>query len=134
MTLEQALRVLSLCVALAGAETLHGIARTLWLNPRLGKARALKFSVFSGTLLAFGVCQLAVPGIGLQTVPGHLALGLVLAAFMASFDALLGRFVMHRPWAKVAQDFQPSTGNFLVYGLLALTLLPLLVAWQRGLV
>lgn len=132
LTVEQGLRILALCVALAGTETLHGIARTLWVHRWLGKERALRLSVFTGTALAFGVCWWAVPGIGLQTAAGHLALGGVLAAFMASFDALLGHFVMRRPWAKVAQDFQPATGNWLVFGLAALVLIPWAVMALRG--
>ena len=38
MDADTLLRTLSLCVALAGTETLHGIARTRYANPRLGKA------------------------------------------------------------------------------------------------
>jgi len=36
------LRFASLCVLLAGAETLHGIARDVFVAPRLGKRRALR--------------------------------------------------------------------------------------------
>lgn len=65
MTLELILRVLALCVALAGAETLHGIARTVLVVPRIGKERALKLSILTGSALAFGVCYFFVPGLGL---------------------------------------------------------------------
>lgn len=131
MDADTLLRTLSLCVALAGAETLHGIARTLYANPRLGKARALKLSVISGTLLAFGVCWLLVPGMGLRTLGSHLGLGLCLALFMALFDIALGRWLLHRPWAKVLADFNPATGNHLAYGLVCLVFLPALV-WRLG--
>jgi hypothetical protein len=80
-------------VVLAGVETLHGIARTIWLAPALGKARALKLSIVSGSVLAFGVCLLLVPGIGLRGPGAHLGLGLGLAGFMALFDLALGRWV-----------------------------------------
>ena len=56
MSLDLFLRVLALCVALAGVETLHGIARTVLLAPRIGKARAVQLSVVSGTLLAVCSC------------------------------------------------------------------------------
>ena len=72
-------RTLALCVVLAGVETLHGIARTVLVVPRVGKARALRWSIVSGSLLAFGVCFLLVPGIGLRGLGPHLWLGLVLA-------------------------------------------------------
>jgi hypothetical protein len=125
------LRVLALCVVLAGVETLHGIARTVLVVPRLGKARALKLSIVTGSALAFGVCLLLVPGLGLRGAGPHLVLGGVLAAFMAGFDLLMGRWLLRRPWRKAWADFDPRTGNYLVFGLLALALMPLAVAGLR---
>lgn len=133
MNSDIVLRSLALCVVLAGTETLHGIARTMLLVPRVGKELALKLSIVSGSLLAFAVCYALVPGIGLSTMPGHLLLGLGLAAFMAAFDLAMGRFVLRRTWRKALQDFDPRTGNFLVFGLALLALFPAAVALVRGL-
>lgn len=132
MTLDGVLRVLALCVALAGAETLHGIARTVLVVPRIGKARALKLSIVTGSALAFGVCWLFVPGLGLVSAGDHLLLGLVLAGFMAGFDAAMGRLVLRRRWAQVVADFDPRTGNLLVFGLAFLVVCPLAVHALRG--
>lgn len=132
MNADTALRVLALCVVLAGTETLHGIARTLWLAPRVGKARATQLSIVSGSLLAFGVCYLLVPGVGLVSMPGHLALGAVLALFMASFDAALGKWLLRRSWRKILDDFNPATGNYLLFGLALLVFFPPLVALLRN--
>lgn len=131
MTSDTALRVLSLCVVLAGTETLHGIARTVLLVPRVGKELALKLSIVSGSLLAFAVCYVLVPGVGLATVGQHLLLGLVLAAFMAAFDLAMGRLLLRRSWSKALQDFNPSTGNYLVFGLALLVVFPALVSLIR---
>ena len=133
MTMETILRTLALCLALAGAETLHGIARTVFLVPRVGKARALKLSILSGTAIAFGLGWVFVPGMGLSTLSGHLALGFVLAAFMAGFDLALGMLLLKRPLRKALEDFSPATGNLLVFGLAALITIPVLVAHIRGL-
>lgn len=125
------LRVASLCVALAATETLHGIVRTVWLARKVGKDRAIKVSVVSGTALAFGVCWLLVPDIGLRGAAQHLVLGLVLAAFMAGFDIALGRWVMRLKWQRILRDFNPASGNYLLLGLAALALMPALVAWLQ---
>lgn len=129
--MDPALRILSLCLALAGVEMLHGIARTVWLAPRIGKERAIRLSIVSGSLLAFGVCLLAVPGVGLDGQLPHLALGLGLAAFMAGFDIAVGRLVMHLRWPRIWRDFNPAHGNYLSIGLVLLAGMPLLVWWLR---
>lgn len=121
-------QVISLCVLLACVETLHGIARTVWLVPRIGKERALKASVFTGSALAYGVCRVRVPGIGLSGMAEHLLLGLGLAAFMAAFDVAMGMLLMRKPWHKVRADFDPRTGNWLVFGLAALVFMPALAS------
>jgi len=128
---EQLLRAVALCVVLAGAETLHGIARTLFLVPRVGKDRALKLSIVSGSLLAFVVCYVLVPGVGLMGIGAHLLLGLGLALFMAAFDLAMGMLLLRRSWSKALQDFNPATGNYLVFGLGLLVVFPALVAWIR---
>lgn len=134
MTTEIVLRTLALCVVLAGAETLHGIARTVIVAPRIGKAKALRLSILSGTALAFGICFLLVPGIGLSSTSAHLALGLVVALFMAGFDLAMGVLLLKRPLAKALQDFNPASGNLLIFGVVALAFIPLAIARLRGLV
>jgi hypothetical protein len=121
-------RTAALCVALASAETLHGIARMTLVVPRIGKERANRLSVISGTLLALGICWMLVPGIGLQSTSAHLLLGLVLSAFMAGFDVAIGKLLMRKSWAKIWPDFDPRSGNYLLFGLIALAFIPWLVA------
>jgi hypothetical protein len=129
---ELLLRVLSLCVVLAGAETLHGIARTLLLVPRIGKERAIKLSALTGSVLALLICLLLVPPMGLTGARQHLLLGLALALFMAGFDLAIGRLLMRKSWSKLWPDFDPRTGNYLSLGLAFLVCAPLLVSWLRA--
>ena len=126
------LRFASLCVLLAGAETLHGIARNVLLAPRLGKALAIKLSAVSGTLLAFALCYVFVPGIGATGFGEHLFLGVGLSGFMAAFDVAIGRLVMRLKWPRIWQDFNPGSGNYLSIGLVSLALAPSVVWWLRG--
>ncbi len=124
-------RIVALCIALAGVETLHGIFRATVLAPRIGKSRALKLSIVTGSALAFGVCYLLVPGIGVGKPAGLLAIGLVLALFMAGFDIALAKMLLRQPWAKVFRDFDPRTGNYLSFGLLLLVFFPYAVMELR---
>ena len=124
---EDSIRILSLCLALASVEMLHGIARVRYLVPRVGKPNAQKISIVTGTLLAFAVCYLSVPGIRLSSAGSAWALGAFLAAFMASFDIAVGRLLMKRRWALIAEDFDPRKGNYLSFGLAALVAIPAIV-------
>ena len=132
MSPDALLRIGALCVVLACAETLHGIARTTLVTPRLGKALAIKLSALTGTLLALGICWVLVPGIGLQSPLAHFALGIALASFMAGFDIAIGRYLMRKSWAKIWPDFNPATGNYLLFGLIALVFIPLAVRHLGG--
>lgn len=132
MESDALIRVVALCVVLACAETLHGIVRIKVMTPRIGKERAIGLSALTGTLLALGICWILVPGIRLESAAGHLTLGLGLAAFMASFDIAIGRLLMRKSWAKIWPDFNPNTGNYLVYGLFALCFIPVLVWYAHG--
>ncbi len=98
-----------------------------FLVPRIGVKRAQRISIVTGSLLALMVCSVGVPGLGLHSRTSLLGLGLLLAAFMAAFDMLIGRLVARRSWKVVLQDFDPRRGNLLVFGLLVLVLAPLLV-------
>jgi hypothetical protein len=100
--------------------------------PRIGKERALKLSAFTGSALAFVICVVLVPPIGLTGVAQHFVLGVALAAFMAGFDLAIGRFVMRKSWAKLWPDFDPRTGNYLSFGLAFLIWSPVLVSWLSG--
>ncbi len=132
LTTETVIRALCVGVALAGAETLHGIVRMKFLAPRVGKARAVKIAIVSGSLIAFGVCYALVPMVGLSGTKEHLVLGAALAAFMASFDLALGIFLLRRPWSKALEDFNPAKGNYLVFGLVLLACFPAIVEGLRA--
>lgn len=126
------LKLLCLAVALAGTETLHGILRTLMLNPRLGVSWAKRVSVVSGSALALLVCWLMVPWLEIDGTPALLLVGGFLALFMATFDIVLGRFVVHQPWRVVLADFALWRGNLLLVGLALLVVCPWLAMWLRS--
>lgn len=127
MPSDTIIRIAALCMVLAGAETLHGVVRIVWVVPRIGKDLAIRLSALTGSLLALGICWLLVPPISLHGAGQHLALGVVLAVFMAGFDIMIGMLLMR----KAATDFDPRTGNYLPFGLAFLAIVPWLV-WVLG--
>jgi hypothetical protein len=125
--LDPFLRIACLCILLAGAETIHGIARMRFLVPRIGRLQAQRISIVTGSLLAFVICYLVVPPLGLTSGVALLALGATLSGFMAAFDLVMGRYAARLPWKTVLADFNPARGNLLLMGLILLFLFPLLV-------
>jgi len=121
------IQLAALCVLLAAAETLHGIVRAAVLVPRIGKKTALKVAIVTGSLLAFALCWWRVPAMGTMATLPLLGIGAVLALFMAAFDIALSRWLLRRPWSRVLEDFNPATGNYLLFGLLLLASFPWLV-------
>jgi hypothetical protein len=81
-------------VLVASGETLNGIARTVFLNKRIGVVRAKRVSMLSGLLICLLICYLYVPQMGIHSDSGLLFLGISLSLFMLFFDIALGRFVM----------------------------------------
>lgn len=121
------LNIIALCIALAAAETLHGIFRAAILVPRIGKKVALKVSIVSGSVLAFFVCYYFVPRIGVSDNFQLIGIGLISALFMAGFDIALAKIVLKRPVHKSLNDFNPKSGNYLIIGLALLITYPYLV-------
>ena len=119
--------ILLLCVLLASAETLQGIVRAAVLVPRLGKKTALKISAITGSLLALLLCAWMIPKTSLNSAADLLLAGVILAAFMALFDVLIGRWVMKLNWKKIGRDFNPANGNYLSIALLLLITYPWVV-------
>lgn len=124
---ESIVQIISLCLFLAGAETLHGVVRATVLVPKIGKKRALKVAIVTGSILGFAVCYFLVPGVGFTETHDLVGLGFLLALFMAGFDVTLAKGLLKWPWAKAFQDFNPRSGNYLSLGLLLLVSFPYLV-------
>ncbi len=124
--------ILLLCVLLASAETLQGIVRAAVLVPRLGKKTALKISAITGSLLALLLCAWMIPKTSLNSAADLLLAGVILAAFMALFDVLIGRWVMKLNWEKIGRDFNPANGNYLSIALLLLITYPWVVMQILG--
>lgn len=43
---------------------------------------------------------------------------------MASFDVAMGKLLLRRSWTTVFSDFNPATGNYLLFGVFLLVTFP----------
>ena len=123
-----ALRAFIVWLLIAAAEVVHGILRMQFLRPLLGDLRARQLAVFTGSLLIVGIAWLLRRFLRAQTLRQQFAVGAAWVLLMVSFDVLLGRFVIGYGWDRVAQDFDPTRGGLLLFGLLVMLLAPWLVS------
>ena len=121
-----ALQVLGLFVLVASAEMLNGIARTLFLNKRVGAASAKRLALLPALALCLLICFFYVPLLKIRTDGDLLLLGASLALFMGSFDVALGRLVFKARWEAILSEFDLRKGNLLGVGMVAMALCPLL--------
>lgn len=127
------LRSVAVWLAVASAETLHGIARVRFLNPRVGDVRARRIGVASGSLIILGIALVSAPWIAARGTLQWLAVGLVWLALMLAFDIGLGRWVFHLSWQRISADFNPLEGGWLAAGMAFLAAAPLIAAKILGL-
>jgi hypothetical protein len=125
-------RSLLVWLVIIGVETLHGIARRLWLEPRVGDLRARQIAVFTGSALILTVAVLFVRWMGTATRSGLLAIGLSWLLLTLAFEISLGR-LLGASWERILSDYDPRRGGLLLIGMAVLALAPLLAARIRDL-
>jgi uncharacterized BrkB/YihY/UPF0761 family membrane protein len=128
------LRGIGVWLAIIACESLHGTLRELLLTPRIGALRAHQVTVFTGSLLIIGVATALARWLDVRDPRMLIRLGLLWVVLTVAFEALLGRFVLGMSWSQISADYDLARGGFMTFGLLVLTLAPLIGARLRGLV
>ena len=127
------LRAAAVWLVIMAVESVHGTLRELFLAPLVGDLRARQITVFTGSLLILTVACLCVRWIRAGTTARLLTVGLLWLSLTLLFEFGLGLFVLGYSWERVASDYDLSRGGLMPFGLLLLTLAPLVAARQRGL-
>lgn len=128
------LRGVAVWLVIIACESLHGTLRELLLTPRVGSLRAHQVTVFTGSLLIIGVATALARWLAVRDPRMLIRLGLLWVVLTVAFEALLGRFVLGMSWSQISADYDLSRGGLMTFGLLVLTLAPLIAARLRGLV
>lgn len=118
-------------VLIAAAETVHGVARGLFLAPRVGDLASRQIGVLTGSALILVIAWLLGRWIGATSRAQLLAVGTVWLVLMVAFEVGLGR-ALGLPWDRIASDYDPRQGGMMALGMAVLFLAPLLAARARG--
>jgi len=128
MTASLILHVAGLFVLVAASEMLNGIARTVFLNRRVGVVNAKRISLLPALALCLLICYYYVPFLHIRTDTGLLVLGVSLSLFMGMFDIVVARFIVKARWETIMDDFNIRKGNLLGLGMAAMAFCPLLAS------
>ena len=126
MDLLELVKIACFYVLVAAGETLNGIARTVFLNKRLGIANAKRVSMLSALTLCLMICYFYIPMLNIHSDSGLIKLGISLSLVMAVFDVVLGRLVMKAKWSTIFDEFNLLKGNLLAVGMVVMAFCPLL--------
>lgn len=118
-------RGLAVWLLIAAAETVHGTLRTLFLVPRVGDLASRQIGVFTGSLMILLIAVLTIGWIGARRPRSLAALGGLWLVLMLAFEVTLGR-AFGLSWARIAADYRPSEGGFMLVGMAVLALAPTL--------
>ncbi len=126
------LHVIGLFILVAASEMLNGIARTIFLNKRVGVMNAKRISLLPALALCLLICYYYVPFLHIRADGGLLVLGISLSLFMGLFDVVVGRFILKMRWETILDDFDIRKGNLLGLGMAIMALCPLLASRMGG--
>ena len=117
---------------IALAETVHGILRTLFLQPVVGDQASRQIGVFTGSLMILLIAYAAIGWIGARGTRPLLTLGLMWVLLMILFEVGVGR-ALGLSWARIISDYIPWKGGFMLLGMLVLAFSPLIATRLRSL-
>jgi hypothetical protein len=121
-------KIICFYILVACGETLNGIARTVFLNKRVGAPKAKRLSMISALSLCLLICYFYLPLLHIETDKGLLLLGISLSSFMAVFDIVLARFVARARWEAILDEFNIFKGNLLAVGMIVMAFCPLMAS------
>ena len=113
-------------------EFIHGVLRSIFLAPLFGDFQARQISVFIGSLLILTIAYLSIRWIRATTIASLIVVGLVWLVLTLLFELSLGHLVLGLSWERMTSDYDIPHGGLLPFGLIFLTLSPLIAARLRG--
>jgi hypothetical protein len=116
------------------AESLHGTARVMLLEPYVGDMQARQISFFTGMAIILAIAVAFIRWMRATSLRQLLLIGLLWVVLTLGFEMLLGRLVLHYSWERILADYNLPAGGFMGIGMIFLALAPLIAAKIRGLI
>ena len=114
------------------AESLHGVARAVLLEPYVGDFKARQIAVFTGSAMILAIAIATVRWLDAKHFYQLFGVGLLWLCLTLGFEVFLGRFVIGYSWERIASDYKVFEGGLLPIGLFFMTVAPLVAARVKG--
>jgi len=124
-------RALAVWLLIMVAESIHGTLRQLFLAPLIGDLPARQWGVLAGSVIILVIAVLCIRWISARSLRQQLGVGLLWLVLIVNFEFSLG-VMLDYPVARILQDYDPTQGGYMGFGLLFVLLAPLLAARLRG--
>jgi hypothetical protein len=108
-------------------ETLHGVAREIFIAPQIGALEARQLGVPVGCAILFAVAWFAARWLGVTTRAQQLVVGGLWVVLTLAFEFMVGR-AAGTSWTQLLADYNPVRGGLMVLGLAFMFVTPMLVA------
>ncbi|MGD9587554.1 MAG: hypothetical protein AB7Q37_10085 [Pyrinomonadaceae bacterium] len=125
-------RGIAVWLLIIAVETVHGVVRTLLIEPAIGDLRARQIGVLIGSMLIVAVSLVTVRWIGARNTEELIAIGVVWVVLTVTFEVTLGLFVAGLSMERILSDYDISRGGLMIFGLLIMLLAPVISAYFRG--
>lgn len=123
-------RALLVWLILIAVEFIHGVLRSIFLVPQVGDFRARQIGAITGSLLILAVACVFIRWIAAPDRKALLAIGGIWLVLTLAFELAFGRSV-GLSWERLLSDYDVRRGGLLAFGMLVLTLSPLIASALR---
>jgi hypothetical protein len=127
-------RALVVWGVIIAAEFLHGILRVAFLEPYVGDFCARQIAVFTGAAIILVITLCFVRWLKAVRVGQLIGVGILWFCLTLAFELALGRVIMGYTWERLLEDYNVLRGGLLAFGMIILTLAPLLAAKLRAVI
>lgn len=124
------LKAAAIWLLMMACETVHGIARVLFLQPRVGDRLSRQLGMLTGSAIIFGVAYLFIGWLRPETPRRMVAVGCLWAALTFGFEILMG-LALGFQWERILAEYDPSRGGLMGFGLIFMIAVPALAVGLR---
>jgi hypothetical protein len=122
------LRGIAVWFVIISAETVHGVARGVLLEPIVGDFLARQLSVFVAAVIIIVIAFIFIRWLKASGTLQFFLVGAMWVGLTLIFEIGVGRFAMGLTWERILSDYDLAQGGMMPLGLVVMLFAPLITA------